>query len=120
MHDRAAARLDHARQEAAIEPDRGEQISVELSVPVVLAQGGEAAGRCGGASEVVDEDVDAAEAIECFGDGGGNTLGGGEVGGDEQLGVEVPGLAACGDEHGRARLPRGAERSPRRRPLCHR
>jgi hypothetical protein len=70
MNDCAAARCDHAWQEAAIEPDRGEQIGVEFSEPVGLAQGGEAAGWCGGASEVVHEDVDAAHAIECFGDGG--------------------------------------------------
>ena len=65
----------------------------------LLAQCGEAAGwRCG-ASEVVDEDVDAAHAIECFGDRGANTLGRGEVGGNEQLGVDVLRLAARGDEH---------------------
>ena len=101
--DGATARVDHAWQEAAIEPDRGEQIGVELLVPVVLAQGGEAAGWCCGASEVVDEDVDAAHAIECFGDGAAGTLRGREVGGDEQLGVDVLRLASRGDEHDRAR-----------------
>src|SRR4029077_12311975 len=74
VHDGATARVDHAWKEAAIEPDRGEHGGDELLVPGVLAQGGAAAGWCCGASEVVDEDVDAAHAIECFGDGAAGTL----------------------------------------------
>ena len=83
MNDCAVARCDHALQETAIEPDRGEKIGIELSEPAVLAHGGEAAGWCCGASEVVHEDVDAAHAIERFGDGGAGSLRGREVGGDE-------------------------------------
>jgi hypothetical protein len=60
VNDGAVACFDHAWQETAIEAHRGEQVGVELSMPVVVAQCSEASGRRCGAAEVVDEDVDAA------------------------------------------------------------
>lgn len=75
MNDRSAPRGDHAGQEPAVEADGGKQVGVQLSRPVVLAEGCEAAGGRIGAAEVVDEDVDTAKAFQGLVGGGGCSLG---------------------------------------------
>lgn len=101
VHDRALAAGDHVRQESTVQTDGGQQVRVQFPGPVVLAERREAAGRCLGSAEGVDEDVDASEAGVHLRDDVGGALRGGQVGFDEGLRLDVVGAAAGGDEHGR-------------------
>lgn len=104
MHDGPLALGDHVRQECAVQADGGQQVRVQLPGPVVLAERREPSGRCFGAAEGVDQDVDASHMGVHFGGDVGCALGGGQVGGDERLLLDVVGAATGGHQYGCAGL----------------
>jgi hypothetical protein len=64
VHNRAAASLDHLRNQEAIEADRGQKVQVQFAEPVIVRQGGKAASRRRRAADNIRKDVDAAHAFE--------------------------------------------------------
>ena len=62
MHDDAGPGLDHRGQQPPVEPDRGEQVQVQLVLPLRVAQCGEATRARVRAADGVDQDVQDAEA----------------------------------------------------------
>lgn len=63
MDDDAACARHHVRQEQAVEADGRQKIVGQFLLPLLLRERRKSAGRGGRASQHVDEDVDAAEAL---------------------------------------------------------
>ncbi len=85
MNDDASSPLQHAGQQPAVEADGGEQVGVDGVLPILVAESQHAAARCGGAPDIVDENVHAAETIQHFPDHPVHALARADVGLDEQF-----------------------------------
>ncbi len=61
MDDDALALGDHAGDQGPVEPDCGEEVEVQLLLPLLVGESGKAARGGRGTAQHVDEDVEAAE-----------------------------------------------------------
>ncbi len=64
MNDHPRALRDHGRQQRPVDAYSGHQILIERSLPFPIVQARKAACGCARSAENVDDDVDAAEAIQ--------------------------------------------------------
>jgi Mg-chelatase subunit ChlI len=65
VHDRAAAPLgDHRGQQRTVQPHRGQQVDVQVALPVLVAEVQHALGPVGLAARVGHEDVEAAQQVQ--------------------------------------------------------
>jgi hypothetical protein len=85
VDDYAGALRHHQRQQPPVEPHGGQQVAVQRLLPLVVREGSEAAARGRCPADVVDQDVDAAEALPHKADDLLRPLGCAEVGGHEPL-----------------------------------
>ena len=87
MDDHARALLEHRRQQRAIQPDGRVKVLVEGALPLLVVERSEAARRRRGAADDMHDDVDAVEAIADRVDHGRAAFGGGNIRGNEQIGI---------------------------------
>jgi hypothetical protein len=85
VDDHAGALLQHQREQPTVETNCGEQVAVHRVLPMLVSECGEPSARCRRSSDIVDQNVDPAQAIPHMGDDLLRTLGRAEAGFHEQI-----------------------------------
>ena len=104
MDDRAGTGVDHRRHQRPVEAHGAQQVHIELVGPILFGESGESARRRAGAADDMDDDLRSSTRPDMVGNGF-HPAGGGEVRGDEVVGLDYFGRSTRhGGDHG-ARLP---------------